>query len=133
MRRVVDLLETQEEDRIREAATLLQQQFDPQGAPVHVEFADCEAQGVGGWARANSKRIVICGAAREEYFQYEQSAQLPDYAQDYGVRHLTLVVLHEMGHVLDRRGRLPPEVRAASDDTEEVATEFAHYVLNLSR
>lgn len=126
---VVPLLELGNKQGITAAIDILQQYFDPQGDRVSVEFSECEE--LGGWARANARRIIVCAAAREEYFQYEQSIQVPDYAADYNVHHLTIVMLHEMGHVLDRRDKLPASVSAVSDDKEEVANAFVRHILSL--
>ena len=126
--RAIALLETASRESIEQAILLLQQYFNPKGTPIGVVWEECES----GWARANSKRIVICDSARTPDFQYAASTEVPDYAADYGVKHLTVVVLHEMGHVLRRRKALPTSVESASDDEEEIANQFARYILSQS-
>lgn len=126
----MSLLEQGTDESIQAGVDMIQKEWDPTGDSIKVEFSDCYE---GGWARANGKRIIICSAARSPEFQEENSIQVPDYAYDYHVQHLTVVILHEMGHVLDRRHKLPPEVAAVSDDKEEVANAFARFILERSR
>jgi len=126
---VVALLEAQ---HVREAVQRLQMHFDPQGKPVEVLFDGCEEdilKGYPGIAKANGERIIVCDTARADYFQYAASEEVPDYEKKYGVKHLTVIVLHEFGHVLDRRHMLPPPVQRASDDKEDRANAFVRYFL----
>lgn len=130
---VVTLLETQTEGNILEAVERLKAYYDPLGNPVGVEFDGCQddiLNGDPGIAKANGKRIIVCDTARMAHFQDDPSAEVPDYAQDYHVKHLTVVVLHEFGHVLNRRKKLPQSVAAESDDKEDRANAFVRYFLD---
>lgn len=131
---VVALLETQSVDSIRQAVTRLQVHYDPQGVQVDVDFDGCAndiLNGDPGIAKANGKRIVVCDTARAKHFQREPSIEVPNYEEQYHVKHLTVVILHEFGHVLDRRGKLPKDDDSfLSDDKEARANAFVHHFLS---
>lgn len=129
---VVALLETQQERNIKEAIGLLQDYYDPSGPMVEVIFDACEddiENGGPGIAKANGKHIIVCDRSRMAHFQDDASKEVPDYQYDYNVSHLTVVVLHEFGHVLDRRKKLPESVSSVSDDKEGKANAFVRYFL----
>lgn len=90
--------------------------------PTRVRFVDCDYV-----AKANDERIVICLDTQEEDFQDDPSQGVPHYEERFGVNHLTVVLLHEFGHVLDRRGQLPPSV--TGDSREDRANNFALFIL----
>ena len=79
-------------------------------------------------AKANKHRIHICGEALTCEFQDKKSKVIPNYETQYGINHLTVVVLHEFGHVLDKRDILPHELQHI-EGKEERANAFAKYFL----
>lgn len=117
---VTDILENRSKESILEAVRLLCSFFKTKS--VNVLFVDCNYVG-----KANDERIVICLDTQKEDFQDDLSLGVPHYEERFGVNHLTVVLLHEFGHVLDRRGLLPAAV--AGKTREDRANNFVLFIL----
>lgn len=111
--------------KVRTAINLLSDYFDC--GFVGLEFEN----GCTHVAKANERRIHICFESLSCEFQDDSSHVIPDYKDTYGVNHFTVVLLHEFGHVLDKRDKFPSVLKTKKyKDSEERATEFALYFLN---
>lgn len=123
---VVTLLETATKDNIVDAVDRLRQYYDPEGPKIGVIFDDCpESDTI---AKANSKRIIVCDRARVKDFQDDPSKGVPNYDEKYNVKHLTVVMLHEAGHVLDKRHALSDDMVGKGDDEARANAFVKHFL-----
>lgn len=134
---IIQLLENYRNDKqnIVDAVEELRKIYDPTGVPIAVYFNKCDNDGDGyedgDVAKANKLRIVLCEKSMLESFQSEESKGVINFDKRFGVTHLTIVVIHEVGHVLDRRDKLPTNVMTQGKyRSEERANAFVTYFLN---
>lgn len=84
---------------IKLAIVILAEMYDIPESEIIVKFGPCQDSE---YAYANSYRIYVCDKIRTK--EYDESESHFIQHKKYGVGHFAATILHEFGHVLDKKG-----------------------------
>ena len=130
-KKVINLLNRRTKKSSREALRLLESILGLKA--VGLEFSSCSEKPpskIYGFRTgyANARRIHICTDSMGDGFNAKHSKTIRYDASK--IEHYTVVFLHELGHVVDKRGLLPANYGGTSND-ERIADAYAQEFLDI--
>lgn len=129
-RKVIRLLNQRTEETTKEAIGILEKMYGIDDDPVGIYFDKCIAVPPAKeylpykTGYANRERIVLCPDILTDDFNVKTHSKSIGYNMTY-VTHYAAVVLHEFGHVLDKR--------SVGISTEKTADSFAVNFIKLAK